>query len=176
MPVYLGVCGCCDKCCQPDDLFCDSFDTEPYQLRGVLKRWDILAGAIDTHGAGTPYDLLPGHGIYVDLAGSGGGSLDGTIRTKNAISVPAGDYALSLLLAGNQRQNISPLNVSIKFGPIDTVVSITNYLMPFTVYSYPVTGPFSDQITIQQLAGPPGRIAFYGTLLDCVRVHAAPTP
>lgn len=70
-----------------------------------FPNWDVIVGAVDLIGKNSAgvelFDLLPGNGLYVDLAGSGG---MGTIRTKSTFNFTNGHtFKITCYVAGNQR-------------------------------------------------------------------------
>lgn len=81
-------------------LFSDNFDTENGGVaRGRytnFAKWDVTIGDVDLIGNGVA-DFYPGHGLYVDLAGTGRGQ----ISTKNAPTLEPGTYELRFLLGNN---------------------------------------------------------------------------
>ena len=54
-------------------VFADSFDANVLGLNAVPTGWSVSDGTVDIIGnnfSGTSFDLLPGHGAYIDLDGS----------------------------------------------------------------------------------------------------------
>lgn len=96
------------------------------------------AGSVDLIGNGL-YDLVAGHGLYVDLDGtSGTGNLpDAGQLTSNTI-FGAGTYTLSFDLAGNQRGAVDQTTV-VTLGST-TIASLTEASAdPFATYTYTFT-------------------------------------
>lgn len=88
---------------------------DEYKASGSLnycqfEKWNVVDGHVDLIGNGF-MDLLPGNGLYVDLAGSRS-PYKGTMVTKETIAVETDkQYRLSFQLAGNQRVNATPNSV-----------------------------------------------------------------
>jgi Mg-chelatase subunit ChlD len=75
--------------------------------------WNVVDGHVDLLGNGF-LDLLPGNGLYVDLAGSRS-AFKGALQSKNSYAIEDGkSYRIKLKLAGNQRVNASPNTVRVK--------------------------------------------------------------
>lgn len=91
---------------------------DTFQASGALnycsfEKWNVIDGNVDLIGNGF-MDLLPGNGLYVDLAGSTS-PYKGTMVTKETIAVEeAKQYRLSVRLAGNQRVDATPNTVRLK--------------------------------------------------------------
>lgn len=153
-----------------------------YEAKGQLsykgfEEWDV-EGDVDLIGRNF-FDFLPGNGMYVDLAGSGPpwkGKLISkrTFTLENLIT-----YRLQLKLAGNQRTNAVPYTVRLTVGALLTQdISITDWLQPFTTYSYDVVGDGSigNKITIELIDTPGVGAEPYGPLLDNVRFDRITAP
>lgn len=152
-----------------------------YQSHGELsykgfKEWDV-DGDVDLIGKGAPsgqqfYDLLPGNGLYVDLAGSGP-PWKGTLVSKRTFKLETAIvYRLQLKLAGNQRLNASPYTVRVTVGDLlSEDIEITDWQQPFTTYSYDITGDGSEgnKIKIELIDTPGVGTEPFGPLLDLVR-------
>ncbi len=93
-------------------LFSDNFDAEAESYsQTTLTNWSISNGTIDVIGVGTPYDLQPGNGRYIDLDGS---TNDAGRMTSSAISLLAGTtYDLVFSLAGSQRGDSNSVDYGI---------------------------------------------------------------
>lgn len=158
-----------------------------------FDKWDIVEddngdiGAVDLIGGESPYelfDLLPGNGLYVDLAGSfvldPVTAMNGKLKTKTNIEVTGGKlYTLKYSLAGNQRANVAGYEVTVtvhdETNDVDlatTVESVDYWLQDFTEYTQTFTpaGDCEVSISIQMTDYPtstPGHSSF-GILLDNV--------
>lgn len=76
----------------------------------ALTNWDLTDGHINLLGNGF-IDLLPGNGLYLDLAGATAPH-KGRLQTKDSFAIESGkSYSLKLSLAGNQRVNSGPNSV-----------------------------------------------------------------
>jgi hypothetical protein len=108
----------------------DGFDKENggvAQLNyAAFRHFTVTAGQVDLIGNGTN-DLYPGHGLYVDMCGSGNAC--GTMTTK--MMFPVGTYQVILKLAGNDRDNV-PDGVNITFGTSSNDFMAKAYNKPFT--------------------------------------------
>ena len=90
----------------PGLVFHDDFNAENHGVSSVnytaLRRWRVVAGSVDLVGS-YPFDLLsPGHGLYLDLDGATNHAA--TLRSRAALELEPGEYRLSFVLAGPQRQ------------------------------------------------------------------------
>lgn len=138
-----------------------------------LTNWDVPRGLIDLIGAGSDgvalYDLVPGHGLYLDLAGSGP-TFPATIVTKQTFTFEPGiEYRLTVRLAGNQRSETATGTVFITVGDVivDSEVTrewsqnFTDEIFTFTVDAT-TTGTISIRYEEDESNSP------YGYLLDLV--------
>ncbi len=109
----------------------DKFDNENggvAQLNyAAFRHFNVTSGEVDLIGNGTN-DLYPGHGLYVDMCGSG--SACGTMTTKAMF--PAGKYSILIKLAGNDRDN-EPDGVNVTFGAFSKDFMAKAYDKPFKV-------------------------------------------
>jgi hypothetical protein len=122
-------------------LFYDDFDSENGQ-QGELnysgfKNWRVVSGSVDLIGAGTPYDFLPGNGLYVDLDGTTNQA--GTLES-NAISTVGGDHVVQFFLAGSQRGGGTDF-VEVFFNELSLAALELPSNAPFLFYSYDVFIP-----------------------------------
>ncbi len=157
----------------------DGFDGENGGVGNVLNatsftNFEVVAatpgaavGTVDLIGAGGSYDLLPGHGLYIDLDGTT--SLPGLFRTKADVQ-PGFTYDVSFDLAGSQRGDSN-----------DVTVRLGAYAETFTLAS---SDPFRTITRRIAVAAPGARLSFLnsggdnvGALLDNVKVvRAVPEP
>lgn len=155
---------------QAAPVFSDNFDTDSYALNAINFNggWAVSGGTVDIIGVGTPFDLVPGHGKYIDLDGS----TNNAGIFQNAITLVAGQtYTLSFSLAGNNRGAGSD-TVEVNFGS-NSQVFTRNAADGFASFSLTYTA------TGNGLAG----ISFIdsgndnqGALLDNVSITAVPEP
>lgn len=149
-----------------------------------FQHWDVPEGHVDLigkspNGVGM-FDLLPGNGFYIDLAGSSDATPQdlGQLWSKQKFTWVTGhNYTLKIKLAGNQREERSGDTVQIKiFGAtggtfVIQTVTINDWKQDFTEYSFPFTpgadddGVEAGKIAIIQLAIG-GVNGVYGTLLN----------
>lgn len=153
-----------------------------YKAKGELsyrgfKEWDI-DGDVDLIGEDF-FDFIPGHGLYVDLAGSGApwkGSLlsKRTFKLENLVV-----YRLALKLAGNQRVDMTPYTVRVTVGSLLTQdITIADWQQPFTTYTYDITGDGSEgnKVKIELIDTPGTGAEPYGPLLDDIRLDRITAP
>jgi hypothetical protein len=153
-------------------IFSDNFDTYvPDQLNWLppaASGWVVTDGTIDLHGAGGSYDVLPGHGSYVDLDGS---SLDSGLFSTNLNLIGGEIYRLSFDLGGSQRGNRSE-TVEVNFGSTTSsyVINVTD---SFSTYTLEFTPGSDGAYSLSYLnVGGDNRGAF----LDNVSVSSGPVP
>lgn len=111
------------------------------------------------------YDLVPGHGMYVDMVGSPG---TGTLTSNDTWNLAAGTYRVALDMAGNQR-TAGTFSLGVMVGTHGTVFYETGSLMPFTRFEHTVilTSPEAVQLKVYQNDVTPwGGILNAGNLLD----------
>lgn len=78
-----------------------------------FDNWQVADGHVDLIGNGF-MDLLPGNGLYVDLAGSSP-VYKGTMITRDSLALEASKtYRLTARIAGNQRVNSPPNSVRLR--------------------------------------------------------------
>lgn len=156
--------------------------TIPYAALDYNKfiNWDVTAGHVDLIGnGGVPlFDILPGNGMYVDLCGSSpgfSGKLTGKTGKMPTLNSGTG-YAVSLFLAGNQREVVEGRQVRVMVTinsvvQVDQTITINDATMPFTKYWYNFTASQTGPaiISIEQTANP--GTPFYGTPLDVVSIY-----
>ncbi len=98
-------------------VFEDGFDKDN-SGRGTLhhrgfSQWYVPVGEVDLLGNGF-HDVCPGHGLYVDLAGTkmdGTGKTPGMLQSKQTLELAAGRYRLSFDLAGDGRGESAKVSV-----------------------------------------------------------------
>lgn len=94
---------CAGNCVPPGD----SFQATGSLNFCALTEWQVSDGHVDLLGNGF-LDLLPGNGLYLDLAGASAPH-KGKLQTKASVTLENGkEYRLNLRLAGNQRVNAGP--------------------------------------------------------------------
>lgn len=132
-----------------------------------FDNWTVQ-GAVDLIGScpvNTLYDLVPGHGQYVDMVGSPG---TGTLVSKSVWALGAGTYAFSADIAGNQRTT-GVFSVGMAVGAHGTAFYETGSTMPFTRFEQVVVlaGSETAQLRIwQQDVTPWDGIINAGNLVD----------
>lgn len=140
-----------------------------------FAQWDVT-GQVDLVGMGTQsatYDLIPGHGLYADMAGSSA-PYPGKLTTKNEIVLPAGHQILvRFKLAGNQRFDgaanplFDPCIVKADIGLGSLTVEESSWSQDFTEYSFQVTGDgLGHKLSFETIKN----IGYCGMLLDDISV------
>lgn len=127
-----------------------------------FTNWDVT-GYVDLVGLGL-WDVLPGHGLYVDLAGTGGAKNctqkqiddgtctvcqdaplhlpEGALTSKTAFTFVAGkNYRFTIKVAGNNvgSESINPVRVQIG-ALLDQTITPDSPTMPFTEYVFNFAG------------------------------------
>ena len=145
-----------------------------------FANWAVVSGAVDliplsvaSPTYGTKFDLTPGqgHGLYVDLEGTGKGP--GIITLKNAIALGAGSYVLHYDMAGNFREGATDtVIISAQNGVPTTIATDTKTLTefaPWTTYDIPFT--LAAPTTVNFVFKDTGDFDNIGNLLDNVRLE-----
>jgi len=142
----------------------ESFDTENGGHAAIsyhgFNRWTLGHGDVDLIGAGSEWDFVPGHGLYVDLDGYYSGGL---FMTRDQFVLPAGSYTLTFKLAGSQRGDVNTVTVAAgsAFSEQFTLASGA----PFTTVTRTIT--LAQPTTVRVSFDQPGADGF-GLLLDDV--------
>jgi hypothetical protein len=121
-------------------IFSDNFDSYtpgiPW-LTWAGTNWSVSDGSVDLIGEGTSWNLIPGHGLYVDMDGS---TNDAGKITSILISMNPGDYILSYDVAGNQRDGgDDSVIVQVGGGSLVDTTTTAGQNAPFTTISIPFT-------------------------------------
>jgi hypothetical protein len=130
----------CAESSKADLVFYDGFDSYSFQIPWSGEgNWTATEASVDLIGTGSPWDLLPGNGLYLDMDGSTNNA--GTIESIG-IALAPGDYSLIFDLAGNQRGDrggdFDSVIVQVT-GFVDETFSDIPYDAPFTTVSIPFT-------------------------------------
>lgn len=120
-----------------DVVFSDNFATEnggvPILGTQTLSKFNVLAGNVDLIGSSngqSSYDFYPGHGLYLDLDGTGcAGCNNATLATKQVFG--PGSYSLSFLLGNNPGGGSTINTLAVSLGSFSQSFTTTNP-MPFT--------------------------------------------
>jgi hypothetical protein len=147
-------------------LLYDNFDSE---LRGLnytsFHNWNVTAGSVDLLGPGF-FDVIPGHGYYVDLDGST--NQGGTLESKQLFA--PGTYDLSFLLAGNHR-GFPADTAFVSLGDASTSGVVPSGFPP-TIFTFHFTTHVAGHLKFRNSGGDNR-----GVLLDDVRLSGpAPVP
>lgn len=151
-------------------VFADNFDDDALQLNQTtfLGGWAVAGGSLDLIGAGGAFDLIPGHGRYIDLDGSTGNA---GVFAKLLNLTGGVTYQASFDLAGNQRGGADDI-VDVSFGTtsgsytLAAADPLSGYLLAFT--------PAASASYVLSFANRGGDNV--GALLDNVLVSAVPEP
>ena len=172
--VALGLALACSSAAA-QQIFFDDFDDETWGLNKAPSGWTVTNGTVDIIGAGSPHDLRPGNGLYIDLDGSSNDA--GLLST--ALSFAAGTlYELSFDVAGSWRPDG---NNTMTYGIDFDAMAALDVLLPITL---PAQQDFTRlSLLFSTPVATTGRIVFdhigndnMGLLLDDVRVAAIPEP
>lgn len=150
-------------------IFTDNFDAAPLGANLVPPGWSVLNGTVDVIGQGSIFDLLPGHGRYVDLDGT---SSDAGVLVKSFALQAGVEYIASFDLAGNQKVGTTEL-VDVTFGN-QTVTYSLAMLDPFARREIAFTPTVPNAFWGLQFANRGGDNV--GALLDNVQVTSIPEP
>ena len=100
----------CAGNCTPDG---DVLLASPSLDYTTFINWTVSDGSVDLIGPGM-FDLLPGNGLYVDLAGSSAPNY-GRMTSRIPVTLTSGHaYRLTVQLAGNQRVDLSPFSALVR--------------------------------------------------------------
>ena len=103
-------------------VFSDNFNANPYVLNSTPAGWSVSSGTVDTIGPNSPFDFIPGNGMYIDLDGSTGNA--GVL--SKVFSLTAGTkYTVSFDLAGNKRNACNDV-VNVNFGTTATTYTLSS--------------------------------------------------
>ena len=97
--------------------------------------WSVTEGCVDLHGPNST-NPLPGNGVYMDLDGTCSNA--GTIETKETYDLPAGDYTLEFVMAGNNQQDQTD-TLTMSVGSVFSREVTLPYTEPFKVRAYDFT-------------------------------------
>ncbi len=156
-----------------------------------FTNWDVFQGAVDLIGL-DQWDVQPGNGLYVDLAGTydvANGILiekPGGLLSKVAYSFVSGtDYRFSIDVAGNNvgRPNTDTVRVRIVSEDglttyLDETITPTSNSMPFTTYDFDFTAAAtkSAKIKIEMVEGASSSGRNCGPLIDNVLLENLDAP
>lgn len=120
-------------------IFTDDIDAENggigQQNYEAWANWNVVEGCVDLHGPGS-INPLSGIGVYIDMDGSCANA--GTMETKTAFDMAAGEYTLEFLMAGNNQEvGIDTLDVSV--GSVMSERIILDWQVPLTLRSFDFT-------------------------------------
>lgn len=128
-----------------------------------------LPSSVDLIGVGGSFDLLPGHGGYVDLDGSTGSNNDPAGQLISNLSFAAGAYTLTFDLAGNNR-GASDQSTTVTIGDFtQTLTRSASDGFSTATFNFTTTG--GNLVFTEN--GPSNQ---QGNLLDNVSLIAVPEP
>ncbi len=177
----LGTLALCTASQAATVLFQDDFNSDSYALNGTPTGWKVTSGTVDIIGSGTPYDFLPGNGMYIDMDGST--THQGRLRTVQTFNfVPGQTYTLSYQLAGSQRDWSPRDRVRASFRDtgghlVPGTNQVTNlaYTAGFTTFTetFTVAAPVTARLVFSAISRVSDNA---GLLLDNVKLTAVPLP
>jgi hypothetical protein len=132
--------------------------------------WNVVDGTLDLIGVGGNWDFQPGHGLYVDMAGTGGNTY-GKLESKVSFHFQAFRYyRLKWKMAGNWRSPRTGEIVRYAVGNmVDTTLTIDDYQQPFQDYSVVFAGDAThSKVSFQTISAGGTTGSVYGALLDDV--------
>ena len=151
-------------------VFTDNFDADGLGLNNVPVGWSVSGGTVDiigNSGSSSLFDLLPGHGAYIDLDGSTGAS--GLLSIGLSLVAGVG-YTATFDLAGSQRGTAETGTVSFGSAGVSYALGSGDPFAPFSLSFTPSTsGTFT--LSFQNAGGDN-----LGALLDNVAVNSGGTP
>lgn len=144
-----------------------------------FANWDVT-GYVDLVGLGNipEWDVDPGHGLYVDMAGTDlahkGAGARGTLTSKEAFDFTSGkDYEFQLNVGGNRRGFSGSFAIKITIGTFLTqTITVSNPDQSLTDSPNPYVFPFtagstaSAHVVIELLEQPVNRHPMVGLLVD----------
>ncbi len=166
-------------------MFRDNFNNDHLRLNGTPRGWTVTSGTVDIIGRRNGhsfYNLVPGHGAYIDMDGST--NAQGTIQTVRTFEfTPGNTYTLSYQLAGSQRGDDNA--VTALFGPGVTFSSTHTNSVTHSLASAVGFTTFTEQFTVSStitaaliFAAVSSASDSMGLLLDNVKLsyHLTPVP
>lgn len=141
--------------------FTTNFDSEIPELGATPTGFEAVSNSVDIIGSGpngTAFDLLPGNGYYLDLAGDAGG----TIATTETFD--AGTYELTFELAANNRDASADV-VNVLLGDFSETISFAaaDFATGFETFSFAFTTTTAGALTFSN-----DGTDVFGALLDSV--------
>jgi len=130
--------------------FFEDFDDElGTGAASTLLNWNVIQHNVDVLGPGY-FDLVPGNGFYLDMAGTampvGAGAI---IRTKEKITA-RGNLVFSYKIAGDLRNNGNSV-LEFRFGDITQQHTLPQNQNP-TTYTHHIANGVDDFIEIEQIS------------------------
>lgn len=134
---------CAGDCTPPGDII----KSEGALNYSSFADWTLSDGTVDLFGNGF-FDLLPGNGMYVNLAGTSAPH-NGKLTLTNKVGMDCGnDYRITLRIAGNQVAADAGASLHLQILQwvtdvllLDQVLAVPDSAMPFTDLSCTFTCP-----------------------------------
>ncbi len=150
-------------------VFSDNFDADIQGLNttSFAQGWSVANGTVDTIGTGF-YELLPGHGNYIDLDGSTGqaGVFSNSVNLVGGVT-----YTMSYAISGNMR-GAGNDTVDVAFGSAGATHVIGQYdALGTNTLSFTPTVSGSYGFSFYNHGGDN-----QGAILDQVTISAVPEP
>lgn len=146
-----------------DDIDSENGGTGMSNYTGWSK-WNVVTGCVDLHGPGST-NPLPGNGVYLDLDGSCMAA--GTVESKTAYTLDAGNYILEFIMAGNN-QTPQTDQVTITVGSALSTTVTLDWQEAFEVRQYPFNMAAGGDVRVR-LAHAGGDDQ--GILIDAIRLR-----
>jgi hypothetical protein len=151
----------------------DDFDANALKLNGVPTGWTVTGGTVDIIGSnfsGTGFNLVPGHGAYIDLDGSSG---DAGLLSRLFTLTAGVEYTATFDLAGSHRGSTETGTVTFGTASLAYEIASAADFAGFSLNFTPgTTGDYA--LTFQNTGGDN-----VGALLDNVAItftSAVPEP
>ncbi len=158
-------------------VFSDNFNANPYVLNSTPAGWSVSSGTVDTIGPNSPFDFIPGNGMYIDLDGSTGNA---GVLSKVFNFTAGTKYTVSFDLAGNRR-NAGNDVVNVNFGTTATTYTLSstdgfanhslvflpassgNYTLSFGDVGHDNMGALLDNVVVNSVVPVPAAIWLFGS-------------
>ena len=151
-------------------LLSDNFDSETRALNYTgFANWNVTSGSVDLIGPGL-FDLYPGNGNYVDLAGST--NFGGTLTSKQSFSIgPGQSFNLSFKMGGSARGTSNVVEVALGSTILTTLTLPSD--TPLSLHSLTnITGPsMSGFLSFRNVTN-----GTQGAILDDVLLSSSSVP
>lgn len=158
-----------------------------YEATGALDydgfaNWTVESGHVDLLGNGF-IDLIPGNGLYVDMAGTSEPRMGRMVLTTPIGVEKDKTYRLALNVAGNMRVDADPYSIRVqvyflsgnqKVYFLNNLVTIDNFAQGFQLHQWNFVANSTEDVylAIQQVEQAPSTDTKVGLLVDLVRFQS----